>query len=67
MPDNSVNATRLKQLLLSTSSKPQLEKLKRQVRKWSPSGGATGQEAINRAMVQAVDELHARIDLLLTL
>ena len=62
--EGSVEANRLKPLLLTTHERPRLEDLKRQVRGWH-SSGAPGQEAINRAVVRAIDELHARIDVLL--
>lgn len=55
---------RLRQLILSTHAKPQMETLKRMVRKWQ-SPRSTGQDAVNRAMVRALDELHNRIDVLL--
>jgi hypothetical protein len=51
------------QLLLATYARPNLDELKRQVRGWH-SNGSPGQDAINRAMVRALDELHARIDAL---
>jgi len=65
MPADNVDVTRLRQLLLSTSHKPKLEELMQQVRKWSPRGSSPGQDDINRALVRALDEVHARIDVLL--
>lgn len=55
---------RLRQLLLSTHAKPQMETLKRMIRKWQ-SSQSTGQDAVNRAVVRALDELHNRLDVLL--
>ncbi len=63
MAHTDLDANRLKQLLLATYPRPHLDELRRQVRGWN-SHGAPGQDAINRALVRALDELHARIDAL---
>jgi len=56
--------TRLKQILLSTRDRRHLDRLKRLVRKWQ-SPGAPGQDAVNRALIRSMDELHQRLDGLL--
>ena len=63
MANTDLDANRLKQLLLATYARPNLDELRRQVRGWR-STGAPGQDAINRAFVRALDELHGRIDAL---
>ncbi len=55
---------RMKQLLMSTADKPKLYALKNMIRNWQ-TPGAPGQDAINRAMVRAIDELQNRLDSLL--
>jgi hypothetical protein len=62
--EGGLDTNRLKQLLLTAHERPKLEELKRQVRGWH-SSGAPGQDAINRAVVRAIDDLHARMDVLL--
>ena len=64
MPPEQIDARRFKQLLLITHAKPRLEELKRQVRGWR-GAGAPGQDAINRAVVRAIDEIQQRIDALI--
>lgn len=64
MANGQVEILRLKQILLSTSSKIHLAELKRQIRRWQQPG-APGQDAINRAMVRAIDEVQSRLDALI--
>jgi hypothetical protein len=64
MANTDLDANRLKQLLLATFARPNLDELKRQVRGWH-STGSPGQDAINRATVRAIEELHMRLDALL--
>ena len=64
MSINEATASRMRLLLLATHSKPRLEELKRQVRRWQTKG-SMGQDAINRAIVRAIDEVQERMDTLL--
>ncbi len=64
MPDAELHARRLKQILLDTHHKPELEALKRLIRNWR-SPGAPGQDAFNRGVVRALDEIQRRLDALL--
>ncbi|MCG8408086.1 MAG: hypothetical protein MI923_23045 [Phycisphaerales bacterium] len=63
MTEHNIGFTRLRQILLSTSQKPHLAALKRMVRNWRQPGA--GQDAINRAMIRAMDEIQERLDALL--
>lgn len=56
--------TRMRQILLSTADKQRLMTLKDLVRNWHSSGGA-GQDAINRAVVRAIEEVQNRLDQLM--
>jgi len=64
MSQTSHELIRMRQLLLSTMDKPRLEALKRLVRNYNAHGGV-GQEAVNRAVVRALIELHHRLDSLI--
>ncbi len=64
MSETAHALARLRQLLLSTHEKQRLEALKDLVRKWYASGN-TGQDAINRAVVRAIEEVQHRLDQLI--
>lgn len=64
MTEQNPGFTRLRQILLNTTEKPNLMSLKRMVRNWRQPG-TPGQDAVNRAMIRAIDEIQQRLDALL--
>ncbi len=64
MSTSEFQLLRMTQILMSTAEKPKLYALKNMIRNWQ-TPGAPGQDAINRAVVRALDELQNRLDALL--
>lgn len=64
MSTHEHDMTRMRRILRNTSRKAALEDLKLMLRNWR-SAGAPGQDALNRAIIRALNEAHERLDALL--